>query len=396
MNNPDRSQFPSIKLDQLVYVELEASNGGMMLTVSEDGFTFRAVTPVGPSRKMLFSFVVNGTDKLEGYGNIDWTQDGGKVANMQFIDVTPEFRAALRRWLTQLSAPAVPSFSNDHFVNADFGQEHTGAPAKTSVVEPVGASAVEPLRAPSLSELVNSASPLSSPADTSKRANPVAAIEPPRPRETFLLSDWENPGKLQAESQPRIRSVAVAAIVIAVVAFTVIFYGYHDSIGQLLISVGQKMSTPKEASASEPSTASQPVKNPEIPKPSVVSPQPVSAATAQENLPALPKKELANDSRYRTENTSAAVKPDTAFRDVSTEPSTVPENQDPADRARSLWAAVAQGNTAAEVALAKLYLIGGGVTKNCDQARVLLQAAAKKGNGEALDKLSQINQQGCP
>jgi TPR repeat protein len=46
--------------------------------------------------------------------------------------------------------------------------------------------------------------------------------------------------------------------------------------------------------------------------------------------------------------------------------------------------------------LAKLYLIGGGVTKNCDQAKVLLQAAAKKGNGEAIDKLSQLQKQGCP
>ena len=66
------------------------------------------------------------------------------------------------------------------------------------------------------------------------------------------------------------------------------------------------------------------------------------------------------------------------------------------EQARSLWSAVAQGNTSAEVALAKLYLIGGGVTKNCDQAKVLLQAAAKKGNGEAIDKLSQLQNQGCP
>ena len=54
------------------------------------------------------------------------------------------------------------------------------------------------------------------------------------------------------------------------------------------------------------------------------------------------------------------------------------------------------GKYDAEVTLAKLYLIGGGVPKSCDQAKVLLQAAAKKGNGEAIDKLSQISRQGCP
>ncbi len=407
MNNPERSRFPSIKLDQLVYVELEASNGGMMLTVSEDGFTFRAVTPVGPGRKIGFSFVVNGTEKLEGYGNIDWTQDGGKVASMQFVNVTSEFHKALRNWLTQLSAPAVPSFSNDRFTDTDFAQERTGTPEKTSVVEPVAASTVEPVRAPSLNEFARSASPLSSLTGLNSRDIPAVAPEPPAPRETFLISDWEHSRKPQTDSRSRIHGVAVAAILVTVVALSLILYGYHDSLGQLLISLGQKMSAPKEASAAPPSSASQAtpasrstaapqtLKVPDVPKPETESSQPPSA-NIRESLPASPKKDLANDARYRTENTSAAVRSETAFRDVSSEPSTVPQNLDPADRARLLWAAVAQGNTSAEVALAKLYLIGGGVTKNCDQARVLLQAAAKKGNGEALDKLSQINQQGCP
>jgi len=69
------SQFSSIKLDQLVYVELESRNGGMMLTVSDEGFTFRAVTSVRPSGRIPFSFVINGTQKLEGFGEIKWTKD---------------------------------------------------------------------------------------------------------------------------------------------------------------------------------------------------------------------------------------------------------------------------------------------------------------------------------
>jgi TPR repeat protein len=71
-------------------------------------------------------------------------------------------------------------------------------------------------------------------------------------------------------------------------------------------------------------------------------------------------------------------------------------SQDPVEHARWLWAAVAQGNTSAEVTLAELYLIGQGVTQNCDQARVLLKAAAKKGSGEAIDKLAKLEHQGCP
>jgi hypothetical protein len=408
MSNSERSQFPSVKLDQLVYVELEASNGGMMLTVSEDGFTFRAVTSVGPARKIPFSFVVNGAEKLEGYGNIDWTQDHGKVASMQFVEVTPEFRTALRRWLTQLSAPAVPSFSDNHFRNADFDEQRTGtaANAAAAVVEPAVEPVVEPSRVPSLSEFVGSASPLSSAAGLHHRDVPgvVPDRAGPAPRETFLLTDWEYPRKLDTGSRPRGRGGAVAAVVIAVVALAVI-YGYHDAVGQLLISLGQKMSATREASVSQPPATSQsptappqPVRIPDAPKPSVVNPEPAST-TSPENLPASPEKKFVNEPRYHTENASVSVKPPTTVPNVALEPASSisePLNQDPADRVHSLWAAVAQGNTSAEVTLAKLYLIGGGVTKSCDQARVLLQAAAKKGNGEALDKLSQINEQGCP
>ncbi len=61
-----------------------------------------------------------------------------------------------------------------------------------------------------------------------------------------------------------------------------------------------------------------------------------------------------------------------------------------------LWAAVQQGNPRTEVALADLYLRGEGVPKNCDQARVLLIAAAQKHNAEAVKRLQQLNEQGCP
>src|ERR1700676_1861675 len=102
MDKAVHSQFSSIKLDQLVYVELEARNGGMMLTVSEEGFTFRAVTSVRPSGRIPF-FFINGAEKLEGYGEIKWTKDEGKVAALQFTDVSTEFLNALRKWLAQLS-----------------------------------------------------------------------------------------------------------------------------------------------------------------------------------------------------------------------------------------------------------------------------------------------------
>jgi TPR repeat protein len=62
---------------------------------------------------------------------------------------------------------------------------------------------------------------------------------------------------------------------------------------------------------------------------------------------------------------------------------------------RSLWAAVEKGNVQAEITLADLYARGDGVTKSCDQAQVLLRAAARKGSSKASQELAQIIRRGC-
>jgi len=62
---------------------------------------------------------------------------------------------------------------------------------------------------------------------------------------------------------------------------------------------------------------------------------------------------------------------------------------------RLLWASVEKGNASAEVALANLYWHGDGVGRNCDQTRILLTAASRKGNGEAQKELAKFQREGC-
>ncbi len=62
---------------------------------------------------------------------------------------------------------------------------------------------------------------------------------------------------------------------------------------------------------------------------------------------------------------------------------------------RLLWIAVEKGNSNAEVTLAELYRQGQGVAKSCDQTKILLTAAARKGNAEAQNRLEQFQQEGC-
>jgi TPR repeat protein len=62
----------------------------------------------------------------------------------------------------------------------------------------------------------------------------------------------------------------------------------------------------------------------------------------------------------------------------------------------SLWTLVENGDMHAEVTLANRYVRGDGVPQSCAQARILLEAAAKRGSTEAKQKLDDLGQAGCP
>ena len=69
--------------------------------------------------------------------------------------------------------------------------------------------------------------------------------------------------------------------------------------------------------------------------------------------------------------------------------------RDSTEAAKWLWKAVAKQNTTADVLLADLYLSGDGVPRSCTQARLLLSAAAQKGEPSAAEKLRQLESSGC-
>lgn len=392
------SQFSSIKLDQLVYVELEARNGGMMLTVSEEGFTFRAVTSVRPSGRIPFSFIINGSEKLEGHGEIKWTKDEGKVAGLQFTDVSTEFLNALRTWLAQIIAPSAPSsvatradksFHLDHNLREESPQ--------TSPPEPMVEAPARPGFGQNFGQSLGSGTPQNDLA----QGPTIDMSAPALPRSTWLLSEWNDPGP-QADAHARGNGVVIAAGVACFLLLAILLYSFRETIGRSLISLGQRLSAPSETSQAQlPDT-----------KPAEEVQQPAPANPGKEDNPASQSQGATSDGGNKSEAVlaqgdrekvvSPPTKAESPVRDERPAPAaedSTPKNTrslNPAEEVRALWTEVGKGNTSAEVTLAKLYLIGGGVTKNCDQARVLLRAAAKKGNSEAITQLVQITRQGCP
>jgi hypothetical protein len=69
--------------------------------------------------------------------------------------------------------------------------------------------------------------------------------------------------------------------------------------------------------------------------------------------------------------------------------------RDSREAASWLWKAVGKGNPAATMALSDLYLRGDGVAKSCDQARLLLDAAARKGQHAAAERIRNLQAFGC-
>jgi hypothetical protein len=118
--------------------------------------------------------------------------------------------------------------------------------------------------------------------------------------------------------------------------------------------------------------------------PDIIAPVPAIAATPPDPAPA---------SAAAPEN--VAVQPKPVSRDPTVPAShaatPVPTTDDPAE----LWKRVGKGNADAEVTLAKLYLDGNRVTQNCEQAHLLLLAAAKKQNRAAAQVLSNLYPQRC-
>lgn len=65
------------------------------------------------------------------------------------------------------------------------------------------------------------------------------------------------------------------------------------------------------------------------------------------------------------------------------------------EAAQWLWKAVGKGNVTATLVLSDLYLRGDGIPKSCDQARLLLDVAARKGQSSAATRLRNLQAFGC-
>jgi len=361
------------RLGGISYLEFEAGRGGIVLDASEKGLGFRAadaVQQLGPSRIRIW-ISPRPEERIEITGNVVWTDSSNKTGGLRFTETGADSSNQIRTWLWQPSelevSPKVQQFPR---------------PARSTQKPPEVRH-----------EARHNANPPRSPVASRAKmeARPVG-LRPIPGLPSLFTSNL--PGQSR-DSQTAQRGIAyrlatgflIGVLVVAVVG---LFEMFRPEVGASLIHLGEKIIgiDPQRQTSSPP------------PSLSTVPARPSPSTDAK---PAVLEKGASGDS---------ALPPDASGQVNSQNPGlAIPTTNEAADRSpdrrsnsaqdRStevtrLWSAVASGNASAEVDLARLYLRGDGVPRNCEQAKVLLRAAAKRGSVEARKELQGLQPSGCP
>jgi len=431
----EKRQIVRKRTDQLLYLELGGDNGGIILNLSEDGCNFQAIGPI-LEKELKFEFALGGGQQIHGKGQITWLDGTRKLGGLRFNGLGAESRQQIRAWLLEakavddtgegfaLAAAAAPVDSLAKLRRKQLREE---ARLQLESAQRGGAngSPAEQFH-PGPNAEVNHEESISAPATTlqgvveevfaheeKKRAvvqtsRPSAPMTPERVqslrseilglREETQAIVREEPTLRAGREQPTLRETTGTGVsrgVAAIVAGALLAAGgviYHKEIGRSLIWLGAAITGDRQELKSAPpngaeatpaalKNSEQAIPTPDTPNAPTPSPTPTTLRPGQQ-AGATPSD--------NTKGTTLEIDAPSRGRDIkhSSNLST--------DDVQALWALVESGDTHAEVKLADHYARGDGVVKSCGQAKVLLNAAAKRGDLEAKRKLYELEQAGCP
>jgi len=387
----DKRSIVRRRTQQLVYLELGKENGGVMLNLSEHGCGFQAITPVkcGETR---FGFQINGGRRIAGDAEVVWADEAGVMGGLRFLNLPAEAHREIRLWLEETNAPVEHGFVPAAAAAFEGGARRSRA---------VGA---EEAPAPMANARVAVEEPPVQPAWANLRASTYPPIDDGRYGSPYLGDHHA------AFGNPHRKSAAVwrgIALITTLVALAVLVIMYQHDVGTSLIWLGETLTGKAKASAVAPekqqpaSTSPTTAPDGSVGSPAANSDVEKNAATQVPDDASLPPKK---DPDTAPGNPPVDIAP-AAGSGTSDRPVSVLERQGSAQKAEpvwnegdsvdSLWGAVQSGSVSAEVSLAERFARGEGVNKNCDQAKVLMKAAADRGNREARLRLYQMETGGC-
>ncbi len=401
----ERRIAPRTKLVEIAYIGVGSENGGLVLDVSDGGLSFHAVAPVQPSERVQFLLSLRGHSRIEGTGEVVWTNQMGTVCGLKFTSLSAGALEFLNNWTNQSRMASK--------VSAAVTPRPLASMAPAQAIAPAREKTVVPSPSPTPAPRAESA-PDPDVERTEVNSEHVYAIPPAA--DAYLSEPTESTlwgGQI------------FLWIVFGFLGVTILgsayLYGVH--VGQSNVSsvVARPASTPGPQPELEiPEPAPAPASQTPTDARSIPSSAP-SAASAASPVPnvtnSAPSRTLMNASKTGSLSENAA-RPEGRDKNATASPNQQTKQdpdagkselaaalarlngdngtRDTAGAVKLLWAAVAKGNTAAEVTLADLYVYGDGEDQNCEQGRTLFLAASKSGNAQAKVKLDELNAGGCP
>lgn len=107
--SPRRRRFPRQTLRTLAYVKLDQANGGIVRDITEGGIAIQAVAPLRAGQEVSVRFdLFMPRVRVDVRGRVAWGDSSGQ-SGIEFLDLPPRMRRAMRDWLLlqMLSAAAI-------------------------------------------------------------------------------------------------------------------------------------------------------------------------------------------------------------------------------------------------------------------------------------------------
>jgi hypothetical protein len=79
-------------------------NGGLVLDISDGGLV--SVAPVKPAEKIQFLLSLRGHSRIEGTGEVVWTNEMKTICGLKFTSLSGGARDHINSWTNQSKAPA--------------------------------------------------------------------------------------------------------------------------------------------------------------------------------------------------------------------------------------------------------------------------------------------------
>lgn len=364
---PEKRRFVRKRTDQLLYAEFGPDNGSILLNLSEEGCSFQSIAPVRVEQ-LRFSFSVGDGKKLEGDGQMVWSDTSKKTGGLRFLNPSAKLREQVREWLEETVVTA----------DGKLDRDAVGSKAKRR-----RRKLREEARAEAESAWKEGA--LKAEKKTTPMENQTPTMQNPETASAHWLSF--NPADESAKLGYGNSTRRGVAAILLISALFVALITFRRELGHLVMSFGSSIAGEEQKSPVAPSTEVQPKPSPASSSP-VVETKPVALPVQEDTKESSPETLPPGEQVTPVAQTTAVPTP-AVERGLGQQASAV-------DDVPSLWASVESGDTHAEVTLANRYARGEGVPQSCAQARVLLEAAVKRGNLEAKQKLDELPQAGCP